>query len=65
MHVKFGDKTRETTALKSYYVYKKKHLEWLISNHKHHLLTVYLKKIRLLRSKTLWNINMPSLLESP
>ena len=47
MHVKFGDKTKQTTTLKSYYIYKKKHLE-LISNHKNHLLTVYLKQNKVL-----------------
>ena len=44
MHVKFWDKTKETTTLKSHYTCKKKHSDQLIPNPKHHLLTVYFFK---------------------
>ena len=44
MHVKFRDKTKETTTLKSHYTCKKKHSDQLIPNPKHHLLTVYFFK---------------------
>ena len=62
MRAKFNDKTKQTTTLRSYYICKK---NYLISNQKHHLLSVYLNKIRFLRSQSLSTTNIPFLLESP
>ena len=53
MHVKFVDKTTQTTTLKSYYAYKKRHLRIIDFKPQTSHSDCTFKKIRFLRSQTL------------
>ena len=65
MHVKFGGTTRQTTTLKKLLRLQEKALRIIDFKPQASPSDCIFKKMRFLRSQTLWNTNMPSSLESP